>query len=66
MEITRLGLGAWAIGGGEWQGGGGPQDDADSIAAIHRAVGLSNFTAADLDTCERVRHSTPSSPNSTW
>ena len=40
FEITRVGLGAWAIGGGEWQGGWGPQDDADSIAAIHHAVEL--------------------------
>jgi aryl-alcohol dehydrogenase-like predicted oxidoreductase len=38
FEITRVGLGAWAIGGGEWQGGWGPQDDRDSIAAIHHAV----------------------------
>jgi aryl-alcohol dehydrogenase-like predicted oxidoreductase len=38
FEITRLGLGAWAIGGGGWEGGWGPQDDAESIAAIHRAV----------------------------
>src|SRR4051812_35296076 len=38
MEITRVGFGAWAIGGGEWQGGWGPQDDRDSIAAIHHAV----------------------------
>lgn len=38
FEITRVGLGAWAIGGGGWQGGWGPQDDAESIAAIHAAV----------------------------
>jgi aryl-alcohol dehydrogenase-like predicted oxidoreductase len=38
FTITRVGLGAWAIGGGEWQGGWGPQDDDDSIAAIHHAV----------------------------
>ena len=38
--ITRVGLGAWAIGGGSWQGGWGPQDDLDSIATIHRAVEL--------------------------
>ena len=38
LEITRVGLGAWAIGGGEWQGGWGPQDDDDSIAAIRHAV----------------------------
>jgi aryl-alcohol dehydrogenase-like predicted oxidoreductase len=37
-EITRVGLGAWAIGGGDWQGGWGPQDDRESIAAIHHAV----------------------------
>ena len=38
MEITRVGLGAWAIGGGDWQFGWGDQDDADSIAAIRHAV----------------------------
>jgi aryl-alcohol dehydrogenase-like predicted oxidoreductase len=38
LDVTRLGLGAWAIGGGGWQGGWGPQDDAESIAAIHHAV----------------------------
>ena len=40
FEITRVGLGAWAIGGGEWQGGWGPQDDAESIAAIRHGVEL--------------------------
>jgi aryl-alcohol dehydrogenase-like predicted oxidoreductase len=38
LEITRLGFGAWAVGGGGWNGGYGPQDDRDSIAAIHRAL----------------------------
>jgi aryl-alcohol dehydrogenase-like predicted oxidoreductase len=38
MRITRAGFGAWAIGGGGWQFGWGPQDDAASIAAIRRAV----------------------------
>src|SRR3954465_6052561 len=38
VEITRVGLGAWAIGGGGGQGGWGPQDDEASIAAIHHAV----------------------------
>lgn len=37
-EITELGFGAWAIGGGDWAFGWGPQDDADSVAAIHRAL----------------------------
>jgi aryl-alcohol dehydrogenase-like predicted oxidoreductase len=40
MEITRVGFGAWAIGGGGWEFGWGPQDDEQSIAAIHRALEL--------------------------
>jgi len=38
MMITRLGIGTWAIGGGGWAFGWGPQDDADSAAAIRHAV----------------------------
>ena len=38
LEITRVGFGAWAIGGGGWEFGWGPQDDEESIAAIHRAL----------------------------
>ena len=38
MEITRVGFGAWAIGGGDWSFGWGAQDDAQSIAAIRHAV----------------------------
>jgi aryl-alcohol dehydrogenase-like predicted oxidoreductase len=38
MEITRIGFGAWAIGGGGWQYGWGPQQDDESIATIHRAL----------------------------
>src|SRR5438445_10334128 len=40
MDITRVGFGAWAVGGGGWQFGWGPQDDDDSIAAIHRSLEL--------------------------
>ena len=40
MEISRVGFGAWAIGGGGWDWAWGGQDDEDSIAAIHRAVEL--------------------------
>ena len=36
--LTVVGLGAWAIGGGDWRFGWGPQEDRDSIAAIHRAL----------------------------
>jgi len=37
IHITPVGFGAWALGGGGWQFGWGPQDDNDSIAAIHRS-----------------------------
>ena len=39
LNISSIGFGAWAI-GGDWQFGWGPQDEADSIAAIHRALEL--------------------------
>jgi aryl-alcohol dehydrogenase-like predicted oxidoreductase len=38
MRITRVGFGAWAIGGGGWQFAWGSQDDAASIAAIRHAI----------------------------
>ena len=38
MAITRVGFGAWAIGGPDWAVGWGAQDDRDSIAAIRHAV----------------------------
>jgi aryl-alcohol dehydrogenase-like predicted oxidoreductase len=38
MMITPLGVGAWAMGGGGWQFAWGPQDDDQSIAAIHAAL----------------------------
>ena len=40
LEITRVGFGAWALGGGNWAWGWGAQDDEESIAAIHRALEL--------------------------
>jgi aryl-alcohol dehydrogenase-like predicted oxidoreductase len=40
LHITRVGFGAWAIGGGGWSFGWGPQDDSDSMAAIRRALEL--------------------------
>jgi aryl-alcohol dehydrogenase-like predicted oxidoreductase len=40
LEITRVGFGAWAIGGGGWEFGWGPQQDEESIAAIERALEL--------------------------
>jgi aryl-alcohol dehydrogenase-like predicted oxidoreductase len=40
LNITRIGFGAWAIGGGGWEFGWGDQQDNDSIAAIKRALEL--------------------------
>ncbi len=38
MHITPVGFGAWALGGGDWVYAWGPQDDSESIAAIHHAI----------------------------
>jgi aryl-alcohol dehydrogenase-like predicted oxidoreductase len=40
LHITRVGYGAWAIGGSGWQFAWGSQNDDDSIAAIHRSLEL--------------------------
>ncbi len=40
LQLTPIGFGAWAIGGGDWTYAWGPQDDQESIAAIHRALDL--------------------------
>jgi aryl-alcohol dehydrogenase-like predicted oxidoreductase len=40
LRLTPIGFGAWAIGGGNWEFAWGPQDDNESIAAIHRALDL--------------------------
>jgi aryl-alcohol dehydrogenase-like predicted oxidoreductase len=40
LDLTPIGFGSWAIGGGDWQFSWGPQDDNDSIAAIHKALDL--------------------------
>jgi aryl-alcohol dehydrogenase-like predicted oxidoreductase len=38
LRITPIGIGAWAIGGGKWEFGWGPQDDSQSIVAIHAGL----------------------------
>lgn len=38
LKISSLGFGAWAVGGSGWEFGWGPQDDTDSIEAIHAAL----------------------------
>jgi aryl-alcohol dehydrogenase-like predicted oxidoreductase len=40
LQITTLGFGSWAAGGGDWAFGWGPQDDTDSIAAMRHALEL--------------------------
>jgi aryl-alcohol dehydrogenase-like predicted oxidoreductase len=38
LRISLIGIGAWAMGGGGWSGSMGPQNDSDSIPAIHAAL----------------------------
>jgi aryl-alcohol dehydrogenase-like predicted oxidoreductase len=38
LDLTAIGVGAWAMGGGGWAFAWGPQDDQESIAAIHAAL----------------------------
>ena len=38
LELTPIGVGAWAMGGGGWAFAWGPQDDDESISAIHVAL----------------------------
>lgn len=40
MQLSTIGFGSWATGGGGWAFGFGPQDDFDSIAAITHALEL--------------------------
>jgi aryl-alcohol dehydrogenase-like predicted oxidoreductase len=40
LKITTVGFGAWAIGGGGWSYGWGPQDDKVSEDTIRRAIEL--------------------------
>lgn len=38
LKITPIGVGAWAMGGGDWAFSWGQQEDQQSIAAIHAAL----------------------------
>src|ERR1700688_2171729 len=40
LNITRVGYGAWAVGGSGWQFAWGSQNDEDSVASIHRSLEL--------------------------
>ncbi|HBE70453.1 MAG TPA: aldo/keto reductase [Planctomycetaceae bacterium] len=38
LELTTIGLGTWAIGGGDWKFGWGPQDEQEAVEAVLAAV----------------------------
>lgn len=40
LRLSPIGFGTWAIGGSGWKYSSGPQDDNESIAAIHCALDL--------------------------
>ena len=40
IEITTVGFGAWALGGGDWAFSWGPQDDNASVATMRHALEL--------------------------
>jgi aryl-alcohol dehydrogenase-like predicted oxidoreductase len=40
LRLSTIGLGTWALGGGDWKFSWGPQDDAESVRTIHRALEL--------------------------
>ena len=40
VQLTTVGLGTWAMGGGDWRFSWGPQDDDQSVRTIHRAFDL--------------------------
>jgi len=59
LNLSTIGLGTWAMGGGGWKFSWGPQDDRESISTIQRALELGiNWidTAAvyGLGHCEEV------------
>jgi aryl-alcohol dehydrogenase-like predicted oxidoreductase len=40
LQLTAIGFGAWAIGGGNWEFAWGAQDDNESVTTIDRALDL--------------------------
>ena len=59
LQLSVIGLGTWVMGGGDWKFGWGPQDDAESIETIHRALALGinwidTAPAYGLGHCEEV------------
>ncbi len=50
LQIPPVVFGAWAIGGGDWSFAWGPQDDTESVAAIHASIdaGVASFDTAPI------------------
>ena len=40
LRLSTVGLGTWAVGGGDWEYGWGPQDDRESVSTIRYALEL--------------------------
>ncbi len=40
LQLTGIGLGTWAMGGGDWKFSWGPQDDQQSVDTVHQALDL--------------------------
>lgn len=40
LNLSTIGFGTWALGGGDWKWSWGAQDDQESIAAIERGISL--------------------------
>ena len=54
LNLSEIGLGTWAIGGGDWGMGWGAQDEHDSIASIleglsRGSIGLIQHTLMGLE-----------------
>ena len=59
LKISPIIFGAWAIGGGGWEFGWGPQEDEDSIAAIHRVLELGERGLEALTVEDELRRLPP-------
>ena len=49
LRVSEIGFGAWAIGGDAW----GPVEDAESLAAMERALPPSGTAAEGNEACRQ-------------
>ena len=57
LQITTVGFGAWAIGGGGWAFSWGPQDDNESIAAMRHGTGIGHQLDRHRGRVRKLGHS---------